>query len=123
MARSTGQPPGKVLAIALVAFLGFRSIDSLSNSVGRLKNQKTATRRTLGLISGGLLLLHSFRDGRVSAKFFSQNVIVPSKRFLLPVFTCALLLLADCGSGNQAHASSIREFRGWKFEWDVCLFS
>jgi zinc transporter ZupT len=73
MARSTGQPPGKVLAIALAAFLGFLSIDTLSNSVGRLKNQKTATRKALGRVSGALLILHSFRDGMVIGAAYSAS--------------------------------------------------
>jgi len=73
MARSTGQSPGRVLAIALAAFLGFLSIESLSDGIGRLKNQRSATRKTLGRVSGGLLILHSFRDGMVIGAAYSAS--------------------------------------------------
>jgi zinc and cadmium transporter len=73
MARATGQSPGRVLAISLAAFLGFLSIESVSDGVGRLKNHRAATRKTLGRISGGLLILHSFRDGMVIGAAYSTS--------------------------------------------------
>ncbi|MGB8769364.1 MAG: zinc permease [Candidatus Korobacteraceae bacterium] len=73
MARSTGQHPGKVLAITLAAFLGFLAIESISDGIGRLKNQRAATRKTLGRVSGGLLILHSFRDGMVIGAAYSAS--------------------------------------------------
>jgi len=72
MARSTGQPPNMVLAIALAAFLAFLVIESISDGIGRLQDRK-ATRKTLGRISGGLLILHSFRDGMVIGAAYSAS--------------------------------------------------
>ena len=73
LTRSTGQSSSKVLAIALAAFLGFLSIESLCNGVRRIGNQRAATRKTLGRISGGLLILHSFRDGMVIGAAYSAS--------------------------------------------------
>jgi len=73
MARSTGQPPSAVLATALAAFLVFLAIESVSDGIGRLQHHKTATRKTLGRISGGLLILHSFRDGMVIGAAYSAS--------------------------------------------------
>ena len=73
LAKGTGQLPGTVLADALIAFLGFLSIESVGNGIGRLQKQKWATRKTLGRISGGLLILHSFRDGMVIGAAYSAS--------------------------------------------------
>jgi zinc and cadmium transporter len=73
MARSTGQPPRKVLTITLAAFLGFLAIESISDGTGRRKDQRAATRKTLGRVSGGLLILHSFRDGMVIGAAYSAS--------------------------------------------------
>jgi zinc and cadmium transporter len=73
MARSIGQSPSEVLTIALAAFLGFLSIESFSDGVGRLKNKRAVTRKTLGRVSGGLLILHSFRDGMVIGAAYSAS--------------------------------------------------
>lgn len=73
LAKTTGQPPGTVLAVALIAFLGFLSIESICDSLGRLQSQKAATRKTFGRISGGLLILHSFRDGMVIGAAYSAS--------------------------------------------------
>jgi zinc and cadmium transporter len=73
LAGSTGQPPGTVLAIALAAFLGFLAIDTFSDSIGRLRNHKVETRKTMGRVSGGLLILHSFRDGMVIGAAYSAS--------------------------------------------------
>lgn len=73
MARSTGQSPGKVLTITLAAFLGFLSVESTSNGIGRLENRGAVTRKTLGRVSGGLLILHSFRDGMVIGAAYSAS--------------------------------------------------
>lgn len=73
LAKTTGQPPGTVLAVALIAFLGFLSIESICDSLGRLQSRKAATRKTFGRISGGLLILHSFRDGMVIGAVYSAS--------------------------------------------------
>jgi zinc transporter ZupT len=73
LARSTGQPPAKVLAVALTAFLGFLCIESISDAIGRMMKRNVSTRKTLGRVSGGLLILHSFRDGMVIGAAWSAS--------------------------------------------------
>jgi zinc and cadmium transporter len=65
MARPSGQSPGEVLTIVLTSFLAFLFIERVSDGIGRLRNQRATTRKTLGRVSGGLLIFHSFRDGMV----------------------------------------------------------
>jgi zinc transporter ZupT len=72
LARSTGQEPRIVLAIALLAFLSFLAIDAVLDHIGRGRNEP-AVRKTFGRISGGLLILHSFRDGMVIGAAYSAS--------------------------------------------------
>ena len=112
MARSTGQPPSKVLAFALAAFLGFLSIESFSNGIGRLKNRRAATRKTLGRVSGGLLILHSFRDGMVIGAAYSASRVAG--------LTVACGIVAhDIGDGmNTVLLSTAGENPG---PWDIAF--
>jgi zinc and cadmium transporter len=73
MARPSGQSPGEVLTIVLAAFLAFLFIERVSDGIGRLKNQRATTRKTLGRVSGGLLIFHSFRDGMVIGAAYSAS--------------------------------------------------
>jgi len=112
MARSTGQPPSKVLASALAAFLGFLSIESFSNGIGRLKNRRAATRKILGRVSGGLLILHSFRDGMVIGAAYSASRVAG--------LTVACGIVAhDIGDGmNTVLLSTAGENPG---PWDIAF--
>lgn len=72
LARSTGQDIRVVLGIVLLAFLSFLSIDAVLEHIGRGRNEP-AVRKTFGRISGGLLILHSFRDGMVIGAAYSAS--------------------------------------------------
>ena len=73
LARSTGQQPAAVLAVTLLAFLGFLLIESISDRIGRLRNNKFGTRKALGRVGGAMLILHSFRDGMVIGAAYSAS--------------------------------------------------
>lgn len=72
LARSTGQQPRVVLGIALLAFLSFMAIDAVLEQIGHGRNDP-AVRKTFGRISGGLLILHSLRDGMVIGAAYSAS--------------------------------------------------
>ena len=73
LARSTGQQPAEVFAVTLLAFLGFLLIESVSDRISSLRSNQFATRKTLGRIGGGMLILHSFRDGMVIGAAYSAS--------------------------------------------------
>jgi zinc transporter ZupT len=73
LAGSTGQQPAEVLAVTLLAFLGFLLIESVSDWIGSLRSNQFATRKALGRVSGGMLILHSFRDGMVIGAAYSAS--------------------------------------------------
>ena len=73
LARSTEQQPAAVLAVTLLAFLGFLLIESISDRIGRLRSNKFGTRKALGRLGGGMLILHSFRDGMVIGAAYSAS--------------------------------------------------
>ncbi len=72
LARSSGESPRWVLSIALTAFLAFLLIDAVMERIGRGR-EDLAVRKTMGRISGALLILHSFRDGMVIGAAFSAS--------------------------------------------------
>lgn len=71
LAATAGLSPSTILAATLVAFLGFLSIEGICDGIGQFRNQKSATRKALGRVSGSLLILHSFRDGMVIGAAYS----------------------------------------------------
>lgn len=73
LAKSTGQQPVTVLAAALLAFLGFLLIESISDGIGRFRSNQVATRKALGRIGGGMLILHSLRDGMVIGAAYAAS--------------------------------------------------
>lgn len=73
LARDTGLSPATPLAATLIAFLGFLLIESVGDGIGSLRQDKSTTRKTLGRIGGGMLILHSFRDGMVIGAAYSAS--------------------------------------------------
>jgi zinc and cadmium transporter len=112
MARSAKESPARVFAIALAAFLGFLCIESLSNGIGRFNHHRAATRKTLGRVSGGLLILHSFRDGMVIGAAYSASHAIG--------LTVAFGIVAhDVGDGmNTVLLSTAGEKPG---SWDIAF--
>ncbi len=72
LARSTGQTPQHVLAIALLAFLAFLTLDALFGHLEH-RHRHSGIRKALGRVSGALLILHSFRDGLVIGAAYSAS--------------------------------------------------
>lgn len=72
MARSTNQRPAVVLGLALLSFLSFLLIDTILDRIGRGRDEPVI-RKTLGRVSGGLLILHSLRDGMVIGAAYSAS--------------------------------------------------
>lgn len=73
LSKGTGQSPATPLAATLIAYLGFMFVESLGDGMGASQRQTSATRRTLGRIGGGMLILHSFRDGMVIGAAYSAS--------------------------------------------------
>lgn len=61
------------LAAALIAFLGFLLLESIGDGISRSQRDKSTTRKTLGRIGGGMIILHSFRDGMVIGPAYSAS--------------------------------------------------
>jgi zinc transporter ZupT len=72
IARQTGQQPTVVLGLALLSFLSFLLIDSILDRIGHGRDEPVV-RKTLGRVSGGLLILHSLRDGMVIGAAYSAS--------------------------------------------------
>ncbi len=72
LARTTKQTRGEVLGFALAAFAGFLGFEMLLERVGRGRDQPKV-RRTLGRVSGALLIVHSFRDGMVIGAAYAAS--------------------------------------------------
>lgn len=114
LARSTGQPPAKVLAVALTAFLGFLCIETISDAIGKMRNRTTSTRKTLGRVSGGLLILHSFRDGMVIGAAWAASRVAG-------ITVACGIVFHDIGDGmNTVLLSTAGEKPG---PWDIAFLA
>lgn len=72
IARTIGQQPTAVLGLSLLAFLSFLLIDNILDRIGHHRDEPVV-RKTLGRVSGGLLILHSLRDGMVIGAAYSAS--------------------------------------------------